>query len=432
MQHLMTILLVAAFTPLSAQGVRVWTEGTYTDIPFSKIDSITVYADSMAVELAEARTFVAESARRIIAGATRNVSEAGAWQGIRFVQPCSEGVYEGGCWVRDYYYGCLTGAISPDDIRQVYGWYKSHVATTGTNAWQVPDVIFHDGRPLWVGDRPALDGNPFMVMLATLYYRLTGDEDFIRQEIPFLYALMRHAQKKDGLAYNSNNPNRVGFGFEDSVHMTGKLAYCSVLYYDAAMRAYEVCKELGMEDFPFDDIARKVKEAFLPTFWDGTCLHAATGLCSGQFDVLAAAYAVSCSLVDEEEKARDIVEAFWKYNDELQVNGFYKHVPEAWYHSAEQVWESANQSQWAHVDIYQWGGFWTIGTPHVLDAIAKVKGRQAIAPMVLNLSRYVRENGLFEECRNRDGSWRNALHYVQTVGAVDAVLRMWDGEEWIY
>ena len=383
-------------------------------------------------DISAARAFVKESARRIITASTRTVSEPGPWQGISFVQPCDYPTYEGGCWVRDYYYGCLTGEIAPADMKGVYGWYKSHVDTAGVNAWQVPDVIIHNGAALWVGDRPALDGNPFLVMLAALYYRMSDDEAFIRAEMPFLYALMDNAGKQDGLAYNSDHPNRVGFGFEDSVHMTGQLAYCSVLYYDAALRALEICRELKIDGYPFEDIAKGVKDAFLPTFWDGKVLHASTGLCHAQFDVLAAAYAVSCGLVDDRQTASDIVDAFWQYNDELQVNGFYKYVPEAFYHSPDQVWESANQYEWAKVDIYQWGGFWTIGTPHILNAIMKVKGRKAIKPMVENLAGYVRENGLFEECRNRDGSWRNALYYVQTVGAVDAVLRMWDGEPWTY
>lgn len=382
-------------------------------------------------DIAAARDFVSESARRIIPAATRTVSEPGPWQGTHFVQPCDDKVYEGGCWVRDYYYGCLTGVIPPEDMKQVYGWYKSHVDTAGVNAWQVPDVIIHSGPALWVGDRPALDGNPFLLMLAALYYRMTGDRDFIRAEMPYLSELMENADRQDGLAFNSDHPNRVGFGFEDSVHMTGKLAYCSVLYYDAAMRARQICRELDLDASVFEAVAQGVKDAFLPTFWDGTFLHASTGLCSGQFDVLAAAYAVSCGLV-EGKTARAIVDAFWKYNDELQVNGFYKYVPEAYYHSPEQVWESANQYDWAHVDLYQWGGFWTIGTPHILNAVRKIKGRKTIEPMVVNLAAYVRENGLFEECRNRDGSWRNALYYVQTLGAVDAVLRMWDGEEWTY
>ena len=384
-----------------------------------------------APEITAARAFVAESARRIIPAATRTVSEPGPWQGIRFVQPCDDKVYEGGCWVRDYYYGCLTGEIPPEDMKQVYGWYKSHVDTTGVSAWQVPDVILHNGPALWVGDRPALDGNPFLLMLAALYYRMTGDKEFIRSEMPYLARLMANADRQDGLAFNSDHPNRVGFGFEDSVHMTGKLAYCSVLYYDASVRALAICRELDLDPSVFEALARGVKNAFLPAFWDGTALHASTGLCSGQFDVLAAAYAVSCGLVEGKE-ARAVVDAFWKYNDELQVNGFYKYVPEAFYQSPEQVWESANQYNWAHVDIYQWGGFWTIGTPHILHAVLKMKGRKAVAPMVDALSRYVQENGLFEECRNRDGSWRNALYYVQTLSAVDAVLRMWAGEPWTY
>ena len=394
--------------------------------------ALTCCSGPSAKEIAQARSFVAGSARRIITAATRTVSEPGPWEGTRFVQPCDDKVYEGGCWVRDYYYGCLTGEIPPEEMKGVYGWYKSHVDTAGVNAWQVPDVIIHNGAALWVGDRPALDGNPFMVMLAALYYRMTDDRTFLCAEMPFLSRLMENAGKQDGLAFNSDHPNRVGFGFEDSVHMTGKLAYCSVLYYDAAMRAQAICRELDLDGAAFETVARGVKEAFLPTFWDGTCLHASTGLCHGQFDVLAAAYAVSCGLVDERKTARAIVDAFWQYNDELQVNGFYKYVPEAFYHGPEQVWESANQYDWAHVDIYQWGGFWTIGTPHILDAVMKTKGRGAIADVVENLARYVRENGYFEECRNRDGSWRNALYYVQTLGAVDAVLRMWEGEDWTY
>lgn len=377
------------------------------------------------------KEFVRDNSSIIIKSATRIVAEGSSFDGDEFIQPCDYPTYEGGCWIRDTYYGCLRGTVNKEDIKKTYLRYKSHIELSGLNAYQVPDVILYNGATGWVGDRPALDGNPFMVMFAVLYYRFSGDVQFIKTEMSYLNSLMLNAQTQDGLAYNSDSPNRVGFGFQDSIHMTGKLAYCSVLYYDACKRAELVCSELNITGMSFTSIANSVSSNFLNTFWNGTYLKASTGLCSGQFDIMAACYAVSCGLVTG-QTATNIIDKVYSYNSELNVNGFYKYVPTEYYYSPTQVWESANQPQWIGVDIYQWGGFWTIGSPHIIDAIQKIKGKDAIKPMVDAMIAYTKSNKLFEECRNLDGTWRNALYYVQTVSAVEICLDIYLGNKWTY
>ncbi len=374
--------------------------------------------------------YVARTSAQCIAEAGETVVEEGPFKGIRYVRP-DAGIYLG-IFPRDYYYGTLTGQIPAADIRKVYAFYKAHIPTEGPNAWQVPDVVDTYGTPAWMPgtDRPALDGNAFLVFLAERIYDQGGDKAFLREELPYLEQLMAHTDRRDGLAWCSGQLNRVGFGFHDSIHMTGHLAFCSILFYDAAVRAERLCREVGADASVFREVADGVRANFLETFWTGTFLRASDGLCKDQFDVMAAGYAVSCGLV-KGRTARKMVDAFYRYNDELQVHGFYKYVPEKWYHSPGLVWESGNCVY--PTGIYQWGAYWTVGSPYIIGAILKVKGHAAADPIIRDMLEYViRTDGLYEECRSRDNTYHKAVHYVQSCGAVMACLRMLQGKEYVY
>lgn len=380
--------------------------------------------------LDEVEAYVSRTSARCIAEATTNVVEEGPFKGIRLVRP-DGGIYLG-VFPRDYYYGTLTGQIPMEDIKAVYAFFKAHIPTEGANAWQVPDVVDNYGVPAWMPgtDRPALDGNAFLVFLAERIYDMGGGKAFLLEELPYLEQLMSHTDRRDGLAWCSRELNRVGFGFQDSIHMTGHLAFCSILFYDAAVRAQRLCKEVGADSSVFKEIARGVRDNFLKTFWTGEFLRASDGLCKDQFDVMAAGYAVSCGLV-KGRTARKMVEAFYRYNDELQVHGFYKYVPERYYFSPGQVWESGNCVY--PTGIYQWGAYWTVGSPYIIGAILKVKGHSATDPVIRDMLEYViSTDGLYEECRSRDNSYHKAIHYVQSCGAVSVCLQMLRGRDYVY
>ncbi|MBQ9819309.1 MAG: hypothetical protein IJM60_03400 [Bacteroidales bacterium] len=386
--------------------------------------------EAYRASLDAAAGYVAAASKLCIGEASARVEEEGSFKGLPFVRPDAS-IYLG-VFIRDYYYGCLTGMIPVEEMKGVYAYYKAHIDTEGPNAWQVPDVVDAYGIPAWMPgtDRPALDGNAFMVFLAALIYEREGDKAFLREELPYLEKLIENTFRVDGLAYCREDFNRVGFGFQDSVHMTGHLAFCSVLFYDAAVRAERLCQEVGADASAFREVADGVRANFLKTFWTGTFLRASDGLCKDQFDVMAAGYAVSCGLV-KGRTARKMVDAFYRYNDELQVHGFYKYVPEKWYHSPGQVWESGNCVY--PTGIYQWGAYWTVGSPYILGAILKVKGHGAAGPVLRDMLEYViRTDGLFEECRSRDNSYHKAVHYVQSCGAVSVCLRMLQGKEYVY
>ena len=235
--------------------------------------------------------------------------------------------------------------------------------------------------------------------IASLIYDLSGDKAFVREELPYLEKLVVNTDRRDGLAWCAEDFNRVGFGFHDSIHMTGHLAYCSVLFYDAAVRASRLCKAVGASPKAFDEVAKGVKNNFVRTFWTGEYLKAS--------------------------------DSFYQYNDELQSHGFYKYVPEKYYYKPEQVWESGNCVY--PTGIYQWGAYWTVGSPHIIGAILKVKGHEAADPIIRDMLQYVfASGGLMEECRSRDNTYHKAVHYVQSCGAVMTCLRMLQGKESVY
>ena len=386
--------------------------------------------EAYRASLDAAQEYMEALSKTCIDEATATVTEEGPFKGMKYVRP--DGGWYLGVYTRDYYYGCLTGQIPVEDIKQVYYFYKAHIATEGKTAWQVPDLLNEDGSPAWMEgtDRPALDGNAFMVFIASLIYDLSGDKAFVREELPYLEKLVVNTDRRDGLAWCAEDFNRVGFGFHDSIHMTGHLAYCSVLFYDAAVRASRLCKAVGASPKAFDEVAKGVKDNFVRTFWTGEYLKASDGLCSGQYDVMAAGYAVSCGLITG-KTAKKVVESFYRYNDELQSHGFYKYVPEKYYYKPEQVWESGNCVY--PTGIYQWGAYWTVGSPHIIGAILKVKGHEAADPIIRDMLQYVfASGGLMEECRSRDNTYHKAVHYVQSCGAVMACLRMLQGKESVY
>ena len=374
------------------------------------------YASSDILILANMKIFADTKGQQIIKDSKKVVTESGRFAGIQITNPATTDTYLG-CWIRDTYYAACCGYISPNELLNVYNLYKTKIYKDSLGIWRVPTVITTEGQTVSVTGVPAIDNNAFYAFIAVLYYELTRDSVWFENEVPYLYTLLTSASyDADGQIYNNADNNAATFGFYDSVKITGKLAFCNVLYWDALTRVQAVCNRLNI-DYDFATKANIIKSLWLPTFWNGTYIKASTALCSGQFDVGAAAYAVSSGMITGTD-AISITDAWYQYRDDLCDNetGMWKYVPTSYYHDSTHVWEAYNQPNWTF-GTYQNGGYWTVMMPYILKAIKFIKGDSIARTYAEKLYNYQYANNNFYEC-NPGGT----MYYCQSVAALRIII----------
>ena len=316
--------------------------------------------------LAEGTAYITTRMASVITSSTKTITEAGDYNGKTFV---SASINHVKCYPRDYYYIALGGFVTDANILDIYNWIKSHVATTGDDAYWVADSIGADGTEYYQRtDINALDGPPFLALLALLYYENTGNDAWITGEMDFLEALLINSDYQDNLIYTDSSDPKVSWGFYDEVYMDGKLAFANILYYDALKRLADICVDLELTGYDFATYANNIKAAWTTTFWDGTKVKAATGACAEQFDIPAACYALSSGIV-EGTIATAIRNAIIANTSDIIKYGLVKYVPTAYYHNETQIWEDYDLRVWSTIGNYQNGGYWFVPLQYLIPAL---------------------------------------------------------------
>ena len=357
-----------------------------------------------------------------VTNSKHTITEAGDYNGLEYTSPVIGAAYDE-CWIRDFYYTALGGYITDAEILNVYNWYKSHITIIGDYAYWVPDHIGADGTVYYnPGNIPnatkhaPIDGNAYMALLAALYYNNTSSEAFILAELSFLNDLLINSIYADDLVSITAGSLVVSWGFYDAIRIEGKSAFLNVLYYDAFKQMNDICLLLSETGYDFGDYADNIKSLWLSTFWDGTKVKASTGLCSGQFDVNAAAYSIYSGLV-EGGYATNIANAIRSNLPDIEYSGYYQFVPTNFYYDITHVWEG-------YISVvtfgeYQNGGYWTIALPWILNAIKLVDSDKA--------DYLLRKSLTFYMYYNKHSEWRNAStngvdYYCANAGQIKKAL----------
>lgn len=300
-------------------------------------------------------------------------------------------------WTRDVAY-MIQGRpdyFTADQIKGVFNYIASRV---NTNTYEVPDHIGVDGTIYWTpgssnnwGSRAPVDGNTFLVDIAWSHYKKTGSTSLYTDNKTLIKNLLNK-----GIPYNpttgcvtiSESSPFVGYGFMDTVKLTGDVLFPSVLAY----RAYQQLADMAFAAEDYDTVTDALKSAISiqsgvqKTLWDGAIattgvyagpvgfFKAATGKSSHQDDLWGSAFAVWTGLASPEQSlaiAKNFESNYDYAPSSYNSEGGIRHVLKSQdYAPGVNVWESYFSPP--AYGTYQNGGYWPTPVPWVAYSLSLV------------------------------------------------------------
>lgn len=386
--------------------------------------------------------YLQELARKTIATATK--SESKAKLGFEAITP--GGNYPA-LWVRDFSMAADSPIIRDDQVRahlfQIANSQNGPATRKlGQRAeitpYAIPDHINYDGRAVFFpGTYSAADdqgGEPFGVLppvddhyefihLAHLYLYRTGSEDFLKEKVGDLTMFDRLEKALDvptsnpetGMVETDERRRAVGFGFCDTVYLTGAMLFASLLRYRALGEIVEMArlvkqtKRVGEWNDQRKRISRNLESVFLRDGW----LIAATGV-GRQPDVWGTAYALSLGAAGGLAGTLRRTLAKATREGKLTFKGAVRHVPVGLDFSDRSAWE---RTAGVSINRYQNGAYWHVATGWLIQAIWP-SDKPAVRKIVQEMVGHFREEeakGAPWECVHPDGNYRQNPVYLASV-----------------
>lgn len=367
------------------------------------------------------------------------------------------------CWVRDFTMSLDCGLIAPKDIlhhvrffaRSQNGPEERKLKSGGIiPPFAIPDHVNFDGGAVFYpgtydagenqggepwGTLPPVDDHYYFVHAAYRLFRLTHDGKFLGEHINGLPLIERLIRAFDAPAVDDNtgavttNQQRraVGFGFVDSVYMTGSLLIPTLLRYQAAKELAKLCVAGGRtEDAPrFSKIAQQIvvhlPKVFAFTSAQDGWLKAATGI-SGQPDVWGTLLALRMKVLpaDPHQHAlAAIVKAV--RGGTIEYAGAVRQVPTDLDAGPHTAW----QRSLAGFNTYQNGAYWHTATGWLMnalrghdDGLAQAVFARYLAHLRAGDFRKGEKFGAPWECLGRNGAGRQNPVYMTSVTVPLSVL----------
>jgi len=287
------------------------------------------------------------------------------------------------------------------------------------------------------GNLPDLDDDFYVIEIAHWYYQQAEDFSFLTSEIKGMPVIDRlegafkvpPVDDETQLVEVSKEMRGTNFGFMDSVALTGRLLYCSLLRLRAAGHMaffMDMLGEMQKADH-YRRIRSQIQDSIHSVFaTESGWLLAATGQCS-QHDVWTTARAVYEEILGEQlrQKALDAILDAYKAGTST-CRGNVRHIltTEDW--SEDSAWEVG----FAELNRYQNGAYWGTSSGWYLYALAQID-EEACARFI---TEYVDE--LIENDYRKEGTVGSPLEcfhpgenyfqnpiYMTSVTAPLAVLR---------
>ncbi len=324
---------------------------------------------------------------------------------VGFTLICPGGHYPA-YWIRDFAMALESGFITADEmlnhLRLAARAQNGPVARRLANglvvpAYAIPDHINFDGGAVFYpgtmssgndqgngafGLLPPVDDHYEFVHIAYRLYAATGSTNFLRERIGAMRLFDRliaafHAPRVDsetGLVETGDADRAVGFGFYDTVQMTGKLLFPSVLRHRAAGQLAELSAAVGDTEKAafFRGVQQTIAANLAPTFADAPALNgwlrASTGACA-QADVWGTLYALHRQVLPA-KAATAAQEAVLNGAKDGTITcvAAVRHVPANLDFSKRSAWE---KTAGVAVNTYQNGAFWHTPTGWLITVLAR-------------------------------------------------------------
>jgi len=384
-----------------------------------------------------------ELARKTIAAATK--AESKAKLGFEAITP--GGNYPA-LWVRDFSMAADSVHIRDDVVRShLFQIAKSQNGPTARKLGEkaeippfaIPDHINYDGGAVFYpgtysagddqggepfGVLPPVDDHYEFIHLAHLAMYRAESEEFLKEKVGDLTLFERLEKALDvpthnpetGMVETDAKRRAVGFGFCDTVYLTGAILFASLLRYRALGEMAEMAqltkqtKRVGEWNDQRRRISRNLESVFLKNGW----LIGATEV-GRQPDVWGTAYAL-CLNAAPGGLARTLRNTLVKAAKEGKIThkGAVRHVPVGLDFSPTSAWE---RTAGVPINRYQNGAYWHVATGWLVQAIwpaDKPLARQIVKDMVEHFWEEGAKGAPWE-CLHPDQNYRQNPIYMASV-----------------
>lgn len=382
--------------------------------------------------------------------------------GGTLIQPGGRDCYPA-YWIRDFAMSLESGLVPLDEIEHALlltaqcqaqedwltptgslvprGAIADHITLDAKPIYFPGTYSFEDQGQPW-GYLPSLDDHFYFVEIAWKLAVAGGRKAILQKEINGMRLLERLdlafsvpavVNDGSGLVWCDENERGVSFGFTDSIVHSGRLLFCSILRYRAAVQLAQMHKMCGQKQAAdlYRSLAMTVSKHAGTTFaHDSGLLLASTGR-SAQPDVWGSAFAVYSGMLsgkEAEKVSQSLLHCL--YEGTIAWKGNIRHVPTDCDFSDKSSWEKTVKN--GHVkNRYQNGAYWNTPTGWVCYSVAQIDENAAcelalqyVEELRVGDFRLGEEYGSPYECIHPDDNYRQNAVYLTSVTCPLASFRV--------
>lgn len=305
--------------------------------------------------------------------------------------------------------------------------------------WAIPDHVRFDGQPVFYpgtyssgddqggepfGVCPPIDDSYEFIQLAHSVWQASGRAEFLEEAVGrhSLHSRLLSAlaappcDMETGMVRTDAERRAVGFGFYDTVYLTGSLLFPSLLRYRALREFGELEAALGMADRKehLEAHRAQIRTHLAPVFERDGWLIAATEV-GRQPDVWGTIYALYLGVAQGSLRKRlqkTVVEAVRKGT--ITYQGAVRHVPTDRDFSKDSAWE---KTAGVPKNRYQNGAYWHVPSgwlAKVLWEVDKPLARRLVKEMIAHFREedFRRGGGAPWECLHPQENYRQNRVYL--------------------
>lgn len=295
--------------------------------------------------------------------------------GVTAYTPAALSDFYPALYLRDFTYMVESApeCIPPEHVRDIIALFVAHLSPEGL----CPERIGNDGVVFYVchGRRPAVDPPLFLLKLCAAHLRHGGDPAFIQTLLPQLARTLGTVpvEAATGLVWVDPATPHTAYGFTDSIAITGRHLFCSLLRFEACGILADLCARFGRDAAPWRQDAVQIRQN-LDLLWSPEhALFLAGSHDCRQADIWGSAYACVIGAVDDARRAA-LAASLLAKRERYLLRGQVRHLlrPEFWS-------RLICPDEWAGPGQFQNGAYWGTATGWIAEVFESAEPGRGIA-----------------------------------------------------